>query len=81
MGATINRKDLEITVENDGLESYQSFTIRVDLKIPHLFNSEIEAYGSSEEEVRDVLASMIEDICHSISSLNRDREVIKNESK
>lgn len=29
----------------------------------------------------DVLASMIEDICHSISSLSRGREAIKNESK
>lgn len=81
MGATINRKDLKITLENDGLGSYQSFKLRVDLKIPHLFNSEIEAYGCNEEEARGVLVSMIEDICHSISSLSRGREAIKNESK
>ncbi len=82
MKATSRGEDLDIFVENDGKGRWQSFTAKVDLKIPHLFiNSEIEAYGDSEKEAKDNLITMVEDIIHSVSNINKARGVVKNESK
>ena len=81
MKATSRGEDLDIFVENDGKGRWQSFTAKVDLKIPHLFNSEIEAYGDSEKEAKDNLINMVEDIIHSVSNINKTRGVVKNESK
>ena len=74
-------EDLDIFVENDGKGRWQSFTAKVDLKIPHIFDSEIEAYGDSEKEAKDNLINMVEDIIHSVSNINKTRGAVKNESK
>lgn len=81
MKATSRGELLEVIIENDGKGRWQSFTAKVDLRIPHLFNSEIEAYGADEKEAKDNLASMVEDIKHSVYNINKTRGVIKNESK
>ena len=81
MKATSRSEDLNIFVENDGKGRWQSFKAKVDLKIPHLFDSEIEAYGDSEKEAKDNLINMVEDIIHSVSNINKARGVVKNESK
>ena len=81
MKATSRGEDLDIFVENDGKGRWQSFTAKVDLKIPRLFDSEIETYGYSEKEAKDNLINMVEDIIHSVSNINKARGVVKNESK
>ena len=81
MKATSRGEDLDIFIENDGKGRWQTFAVKVDLKIPHLFNSEIEAYGDSEKEAKDNLINMVEDIIHSVSNINKARGVVKNESK
>ena len=81
MKATSRGEDLDIFIENDGKGRWQSFTAKADLKIPHLFNSEIEAYGDSEKEAKDNLINMVEDIIHSVSNINKARGAVKNESK
>ena len=72
---------LDIIIENDGKGEWESFTAKVDLKIPCLFNSEIEAYGADEKEAKDNLIKMIEGIMHSVSNINIDRGEAYNESK
>ena len=81
MKATSRGEDLNIFVENDGKGRWRSFTAKVDLKIPHLFDAEIEAYDYSEKEAKDNLTNMVEDIIHSVSNINKARGVVKNESK
>jgi hypothetical protein len=53
---------MNIKIEDDGKQKWQSFTASVDLGLPHLFNSEIEAYGADEIEATENLKAMIAEI-------------------
>ena len=60
--------NLQIKINDDKKQKYQSFTASANLELPHLFNSEVEAYGASEREATDNLMLMLSDIATDISN-------------
>lgn len=54
--------NLQIKIDDDKKQKWQSFTASVNLELPHLFNSEVEAYGADEKEATENLISMLSDI-------------------
>ena len=53
---------LQIKIDDDKKQKWQSFTASVNLELPHLFNSEFEAYGADEKEATENLMAMLRDI-------------------
>lgn len=54
--------NLQIKIDDDKKQKWESFTASVDLELPHLFSSEFEAYGADEKEATENLISMLSDI-------------------
>jgi len=62
---------LDIKIHDDKKCKWQSFTASVDLKLPHLFNSEIEAYGANEKEAVDNLIVMLSALAKDINEKHK----------
>lgn len=60
---------MNIKIDNDGKQRWQSFTASVNLNLPHLFNSELEAYGADEAEATENLKSMVDDLRKALGSI------------
>lgn len=67
--------NLQIKINDDKKQKYQSFTASANLELPHLFNSEVEAYGASEREATDNLMLMLSDIATDIGNKIKQTEV------
>lgn len=70
--------NLEIKVDDDKKGKWQSFTASVDLGLPHLFNSEIEAYGADEKEAVDNLMAFINDVVKDINDKHKSLTIHKD---
>lgn len=58
---------LQIKIDDDKKQKWQSFTASVNLELPHLFNSEVEAYGADEKEATENLMAMLSDIATDVN--------------
>lgn len=59
--------NLQIKIDDDKKQKWQSFTASVNLELPHLFNSEVEAYGADEKEATENLMAMLSDIATDVN--------------
>ena len=59
--------NLQIKIDDDKKQKWQSFAASVNLELPHLYSSEVEAYGADEKEATENLMAMLSDIATDVN--------------